>query len=79
MLVTSSLEGPTGESWSYSVAGSKVVSPDSADIYAEARAHGGPSISLVACSKADAHRRRLHTALLLLRFVSNQRVWRSSQ
>ena len=47
------VEGPTGESWSYSVAGSKVVSPDSADIYAEARAHGGPSISLVACSKAD--------------------------
>ena len=45
--------GPTGQSWSYSVAGSKVVSPDSADIYAEARAHGGPSISLVACSKAD--------------------------
>lgn len=47
------VEGPTGESWSYSVAGSKVVSPDSSDIYAEARAHGGPSISLVACSKAD--------------------------
>lgn len=45
--------GPTGQSWSYSVAGSKVVSPDSADIYAEARSYGGPSISLVACSKAD--------------------------
>ena len=47
------VEGPTGESWSYSVAGSKVVSPDSSDIYAEARSYGGPSISLVACSKAD--------------------------
>ncbi|HBU74741.1 MAG TPA: hypothetical protein DEB38_00580 [Acidimicrobiaceae bacterium] len=47
------IEGPTGQSWSYSVAGSEVVDPGSADIYAEARSHGGPSISLVACSRAD--------------------------
>lgn len=47
------IQGPTGQSWSYSVAGSEVVDPGSADIYAEARSHGGPSISLVACSRAD--------------------------
>lgn len=47
------IEDPTGQSWTYTVSGSNVVSPNSADIYAEARAHGGPSISLVACSKAD--------------------------
>ena len=45
--------GPTGQRWEYKVAGSEVVDPSASSIYAAARAHGGPSISLVACSKAD--------------------------
>lgn len=45
--------GPTGTVWQYKVAGRNVVSPEASNIYAEARAYGGPSISLVACSKAD--------------------------